>query len=171
MGTLPRFSFNSHFQNTCPTVQHIDELSPMSTIRYHLARSHSKSINSHIFNRRETSRLFTLIKLWWHKSNLSPFVDNFQVFPLQERAHLRLSRQNCCDKLSCYLLLYFVLMCNIPFLQAQLALTWEQEHELHLRMKILFERKTGVVILDFFSTIVLWAQLRCKILHFNLRVK
>lgn len=63
----------------------------------------------------------------------SPLVHDLAVLPLEERAHLRLARQNGGDQLARDLLLHLVGMGDVPLLQAQLALPAEQQHEEHLR--------------------------------------
>lgn len=66
----------------------------------------------------------------------TPLVHNLEVPPLQEAAHLRLSRQYGLDQISGDLLPLLVRQRHIPLLQAQLSLSAEQQHELHLKEKL-----------------------------------
>lgn len=62
----------------------------------------------------------------------TPFVNNLAVFPLEERAHLGLSREDRRDELACDFLLQFVLMSYVPLLEPQFSLPRKQKHKLHL---------------------------------------
>lgn len=64
--------------------------------------------------------------------NSEPFVNNFAVFPLEERAHFRLPGQDGRDQFPGDLLLQLVRMGDVPFLQSKFALPAEQQHKLHL---------------------------------------
>jgi len=62
-----------------------------------------------------------------------PFIDNLHVFPFNKARHFRFPSQHGRHELTDNLLLHFVTMCNVPFLQPQLALSAEENHKLHLQ--------------------------------------
>lgn len=64
------------------------------------------------------------------------FIHDFQVPPLQEAAHLWLTGQNGLHQLPRDLLLLLIRQRNVPFLQTELALSAEQQHELHLSEEV-----------------------------------
>lgn len=64
-----------------------------------------------------------------------PLVDNLEVSPLQEAAHLGLAGQNCLHQLSGDLLFLLVRQRHVPLLEPELALSAEEEHELHLETR------------------------------------
>jgi hypothetical protein len=72
--------------------------------------------------------------LIWKLHRDKPFVNNLAVFPFEERAHLRFAGENCCNKFPCDFLLELVIVSHIPLLKTELSLTWEKEHELHLKL-------------------------------------
>jgi len=74
----------------------------------------------------------------------TPFVDNLHVFPFDEARHFRFPSQNGRDQLTDNLLLHFVSICNVPFLQPQLALPAEEYHKLHLKHSSKFYTSTDV---------------------------
>lgn len=67
----------------------------------------------------------------WGKGRL-PFVDNLQIFPFEKTGHFRFARENGSDDLSRDLLLGFLRLRRVPFLQSQFALSTEQQNELDL---------------------------------------
>ena len=62
-----------------------------------------------------------------------PFVDNFEILPLQKRAHFGLSSQNIGNELACNFLLTLVWLRHEPFLKPTFALPAKQEHKLNLK--------------------------------------
>lgn len=66
-----------------------------------------------------------------------PFINDFQISPLQKAAHFRFPRQNCGDQFPGDLLFQFIRMRNVPLLQTQFALTAEQQHKLHLQINLI----------------------------------
>lgn len=64
-----------------------------------------------------------------------PLVDYFAVLPLQKRAHLGLTGENCCDQFAGDFLLCLVWIRHVPLLKPQFALSAEQQHKQHLDEK------------------------------------
>lgn len=61
-----------------------------------------------------------------------PFIDNLEVPPFKEAAHLWFAREHYLHQLPDHLL-FVALGCGcVPLLQAQLPLPAEQQHEMHL---------------------------------------
>lgn len=61
-----------------------------------------------------------------------PFIDNLQVPPFQEAAHLWFAGEHYLHQLPDHLLLVTLGRGRVPLLQAQLPLTAEKQHEPHL---------------------------------------
>lgn len=70
----------------------------------------------------------------------SPFIDNLEVPPLQEAAHLWFACEHDLHELAHHLLLVALGGGSVPLLQPQLALPAEQQHETHLKTE---SRRSG----------------------------
>lgn len=66
------------------------------------------------------------------------FVHDLRLFPLEERARLLLAREYYGDELANDLLLCLVRIGQVPFLEAQFALTAKQQYELNLFKQNIF---------------------------------
>lgn len=64
-----------------------------------------------------------------------PFINNLQILPLKEAAHLWFAGEHDLHKLPHHLLLVALRCGRVPFLQPQLSLAAEQQHETHLDTK------------------------------------
>lgn len=61
-----------------------------------------------------------------------PFVDDLEVLPLQEAAHLWFSGEHDLHELPHHLLLVALRCGRVPLLQSQLPLPAKEQHEAHL---------------------------------------
>lgn len=69
-----------------------------------------------------------------HNHSYPPLIYNLEVSPLQKAAHLGLPSQDGLHQLSGDLLFLLITQRHVPLLEPELALSTEQEHELHLEL-------------------------------------